>query len=344
MELVLDENRLPYRLIPVSCNTQYLKWQVGSVAVGSTANKTIPIQYVRGRKVLLDVPTFFYAALDQDPEQAYPSPLLEPAINTAPFHAEVVEDIRRVVRRSGHSRLIVELVTEQLKAAAPPDVKTDPAKYQVWLDEVRNSVKTEIENLSPESALVFFDTIKASYLNSEIGATADYGPLIETLDGILSTALRTPPSILGKRMGGSQNISSTESLLFIKTASGLHAPVESVMSRALTLAVRLFGFPGYVKARFQPINLRPSEELEAFRQMQQARILEALSLGFLTDQEAAEILGYGPRAAGAPPLSGTMFFGQKQGAEPPSPNADPARRALTTDAPTSSGGADNTQR
>jgi hypothetical protein len=139
-------------------------------------------------------------------------------------------------------------------------------------------------------------------------------------------------------------VTSTESLLFIKTAAGLHAPVESVLSRALTLAVRLFGFDGYVKVRFSPINLRPSQELEAFRQMEQARILEALSLGFLTDQEAAEALGYGPRAPGAPPLSGTMFYGQKQQTEPPSPNADPARRALTTDAPKSGGGADNKQR
>lgn len=344
VELVLDANYLPYRLLPVSCNSDKLKWKTGKGAIGKDVRKVVPYQTVAGSEVILDVPTFFYAALDQDPEQAYASPLLEPAVNTAPFHAEVLEDVRKVVRRSGHSRLMVKLLTEQLSKAAPPDVKADPAKYQDWLDQTRTQVEQQLENLSPESALVFFDTIEASYLNSEIGASADYSPLIESLDGILSTALRTPPSVLGKRMGGSQNVTSTESLLFIKTAEGLHAPVESVMSRALTLAVRMFGFDGYVKARFSPINLRPSEELEAFRQMQQARVLEALSLGFLQDQEAAEMLGYGPRAPGAPPLSGTMFYGQKQQTEPPSPNADPARRALTTDAPKSGGGADNKQR
>lgn len=341
MELVLDKQRLPYRLQPASVES--LKFKTSKANLGSTY-KVIPYQAGKDGDIELDIPTFFYAALDADPESAYPYSPIEPALNSAVYHSEVVEDIRRVVKRSGHSRLVVRLLTEQLLKAAPMDLRSDPAKLSAWVEQTRQAVQDQIESLSPESALVFFDTIEAEYLNSEIGASADYKPFLESLDSLLATALKTPAAIVGKRTsGGSQNTTSTESLLFIKTAEGTHAPVQTVLSRAMTLAVRLYGFEGYVACEFDPIDLRPDIELEAFKIMRQQRITEQLSLGFLTDAEAAELLHTGPRAPGAPPLSGTMFH-QGRVAEAPSPNSDPARRAMTTDAPKSGGGKDNRNR
>ena len=341
LELVLDKARLPYRLQPISVES--LLFKTSSQNLGS-AYKTIPYQTGNDGDIDLDIPTFFYTSMDQDLTSAYASSPLEPALNTSFYHAETVDDIRRVVKRSGHSRLVVKLLTEKVLAAAPMEVKADPVKLAAWVEDTRAKVQTEIENLSPESALVFFDTIEADYLNSEIGASADYKPLMEMIDAILATALKTPAAVVGKRTsGGSQNTSSTESLLFIKTAQGLHTPVEAILSRALTLAVRLYGFEGYVTCEMAAIDLRPEEELEAFKSMAQTRILEQLSLGFITDQEAAELLHTGPRNPSAPELSGTMFH--KSGSiDPPSPNGDPARRAMTTDTPKSAGGSDNTNR
>lgn len=342
LELVLDKQRLPFKLQPVSPSK--LKWRIGKTSTGKSNTKIIPYQQAQGEEVILDVPTFFFAALDSDPTTVYPKPMLESAVNTAVFHAEVVEDIRRVVKRSGHSRLIMELVTEELLKAAPPEVKVDSQKLGEWMEQTRTDLVTAVENLSPESALVLFDTVRASYLNSEIGASADYGPLMELVDGLESTALRTPPSVLGKRMGGSQNVSSTESLLFIKQAAGLHTPLIDVLSKALTLALRLYGFDGYCQVEFSPIDLRPESELEAFRIMKQQRILELLSLGFLTDQEAAEMLDTGMRAPGAPPLSGSFFFKADASADPTgmtpasSTTGDPGKRALTGNAPAKAGG------
>lgn len=342
IELVLDKARLPFHLQPVS--PKNIKWRVSKSSTGKNSNKIIPWQQSAGVEIELDVPTFFYAALDADPTAVYPKPPIEASVNTSIFHAEVVEDIRRVVRRSGHSRLIMKLVTESLIKAAPLEVKMDPVKMQEWMESVRSDLAAQLENLNPESALVLFDTVEANYLNSEIGASADYGPLMELVDGLEATALRTPPSVLGKRMGGSQNVSSTESLLFIKQAAGLHTPVSSVLSRALTLALRLYGFDGYAVAEFAPIDLRPESELEAFKVMRQSRVLELLSLGFLTDQEAAETLGTGMRAPDAPPLSGTFFFKADASTDPTgmtpasSTTGDPGKRGLAGNAPSKAGG------
>jgi hypothetical protein len=338
-ELVLDKTRMPYQIKPVNPTT--LKWKIGKTAVGKNAQKIIPVQIVQGQQIELDVATFFYASLDQDSLIQQAQSPLESALNTSIAHAELMEDIRRVVRRSGHSRLMVKLDVEKLRGAAPPDIQADPKKLAEWMDTVRTNIKTELESLSPEAALVFYDTVETDYLNSQIGSSADYTSLLDASDGAQATSLRTPPTVLGKRMSsGSQNVSSTESLLFVKTAAGIQPAVETVLSRAMTLAVRLIGYDGYVKAKFDDIDLRPGTELEAFHQMKQARVLEQLSLGFLTDAEAAEALGTGVRAPGAPPLSGTMFYaGQTKNTDTPSPNGDPARRALAGNAtPNKSGG------
>jgi hypothetical protein len=112
------------------------------------------------------------------------------------------------------------------------------------------------------------------------------------------------------------------------------------MSRALTLAVRLFGVDTYVKADFRPINLRPEDELEAFKVMKQDRILDQLSLGLITDDEAAFELDLPPRAPGAPELSGTFFrdSASQNRADEVSPNQDPQGRALQPDTPKRGGG------
>ncbi len=340
-ELVLDDLRLPNALKPIPVKT--LSWVVSSQANG-TSNKLVPQQKVGNAQEELDYPTVFYVPLDQDGETAYCHSPIEPALNSAPAYSELLEDIRKVVRRSGHSRLKLRLAVDQVIKSAPADVRSDSAKLQAWLESVRDAVKSEVEKLDPEMALVLYDMVEADYLNSEVGAGADYSPLVEVFDGVQATALKTPPSVLGKRMGGSQNVSSTESLLFIKTAEGVQPPVAAVLSRALTLALRLHGFDGYVQAQFGPVNLRPNLELSAFDIMRQQLVLEQLSFGFITDDEASILLNTGPRAPNAPPLSGTFFYQGGKTLDLPNPNTDPARQALTGNSPRSAGGKDNAQK
>ena len=338
LELVLDKLRLPYKLKPVS-PTQ-LKWKVGELATGGLTHKMIPWQQLQGATIELDIHTFFFSALDYDPTFAYPFSPMEVAINTLIFKAEVVEDVRRVVRRSGHSRLMVVIDEAKARASAPVSVQVDPVKLQEYLEATRAAAQAVLEQLNPESALVVFDSMAANYLNSEIGASADYTPLMETVDGLAAVSLGTPKTVLGMRGGGSQNVSSVESLLFLKSAASLQPPVETVLSRALTLALRLTGFDGYVVAKFSPVDLRPENELEAFRSMKLANELQLLSYGFRTDDEFAMVMGTGARAVGAPPLSGTMFYTNSVKTDPTTAdtNQDPGRQALTGNTPKKAGG------
>ena len=108
----------------------------------------------------------------------------------------------------------------------------------------------------------------------------------------------------------------SETLLFMKNVEGaVQLKLNDMYSRALTLAVRLFGFDVYVQFKYAEIDLRPASELEAFKSMKQSRVLEQLSLGLITDEEASIILTGGLPPAGAPLLSGT-FFRASSGTDP----------------------------
>jgi hypothetical protein len=336
LELVLDKTRMPERLIPVPY--EGISWK----ADGKGGKYPVqPGTYTGGDEVELNIATFWTAVMHEDLTKVYSTPMLEPAIDRSFQFLDFLQDMWRVVRSSGHSRLVLTLDAERVMSAAPKSVRSDDKKLKSWMESTRKEVEGVLTSLQPEDALVTYDTVDVEALQAK-DVKADYTVLLGTLSGMLATSLKTPPSVLGLRIAGSQSLSNTESMIYLKIAKAVQGPVEDVMSRAMTLAVRLLGADVYVKFSFNPINLRPEDELEAYRAMHQSRTLQALSLGFITDEEAASELGTGPRASGAPPLSGTMFLDAAPAgpadADPQAPR-DPQGETLKPDTQDSVGGA-----
>jgi hypothetical protein len=333
-ELVLNKARLPERISVFAYDS--ITWK-------SKGNgERYPIQQGTSGEINLDLATIFVSESHRHANKAYARSMMEPAVNNSWYYQEFIEEMRRTVRRQGHGRMTVSIDAERVKAAATPETQADPAKLKTWMETVRTDVERVLGSLNPEDVFVSYDTAKAEMLKGE-GEKSDYVPLLQNLSGSLATSLKASPSIIGLRMEGSQSLSNTESLIFLKVAKALQRPVEANLSRILTLAVRLYGVESHVVFKFNPINLRPEDELEAFKIMKQDRILKLLSLGFYSDDEAAIELGCGFRQEGSEPLSGSMFMHQDKtdtgiDAEDASPNMDPQGRALQPDTPNKAGG------
>lgn len=331
LELVLDKELMPDRL--VVSNYDSLTW------VSKGDGLRYPKQQGSEGEIKLDIPNFFVGELHLSPAFAYATPMLEPAINDSFFHRQFIEDMHKTVRRAGNPRLAAKLVTEKLMAACPLDIKISPPRLKEWLEQQRTAVESILTDLEPEDALTFFDSVEIDAIKMA-GEKQDFVPLLNALSGLSATSLKAPPSILGLRMEGSQSLSNTESMVFLKVAAAIRKPVAGALSRAMTLACRLYGENVYVVVEFEPIDLRPDNETEAFKVMRQSRILELLSLGIISDEEAIVDLGVEYPPEGYKPLSGTNFHQKKtQGsAEDASPNEDPQGRALQPDTPSKAGG------
>lgn len=329
-ELVLNKVRLPERIQIVPFESLVYK------AKGEGTK--YPVQRgVTPQEIKLDLANFWIIDSHLGADSPYPRSMMEASLKTLFYYAEFIEDMRRVVRRSGHSRTVASLNAEQVRAAAPEGAKNDEQAMQAHMEKVRDELQKIISSLEPEDALVVYDVAEIEEISSK-GEKADYAEMMQTLAGMAATSLKSNPSILGLRLQGSQSLTNTESLIFLKVAESAQTAVSAFMSRAITLATRLVGADVYVKVEFAPINLRPQDELEAFKVMRQDRILSQLSLGFISDEQASEELGLPPRPAGAPPLSGTFFHESKNRADEASPNSDPMGRAMQPDTPKKGGG------
>lgn len=337
IEMPLNEQRLPDRLQVIDYST--LNWKSNGQG-GRYPEQETGI----GNPINLNIPTFWVSESHKPSNKVYANSMYESSLDNTFYFSEFIQDMRRVIRKAGSPRLIVILDLEKVVSSAPPEIKSDPEKLKAFLDRTKQDIEEQVSDMEPEDALVYYNVVEAKHLETN-REKADYEALLNSLSGLLATSLKSHPSILGLRIGGSQSLSNTESLIYLKIARSLQTPVEEVISRALTLAVRLYGIDAYCSFKFEPIELRPQSELAAFKSMERAGILELLSLGFYTDEEAGILLGTGERAPGAPELSGTFFYKQSNSASVGTSLTDNAQgRAMQPNTPSSSGGRDNSKR
>jgi hypothetical protein len=310
MELVLDKSRLPNRLVPVS-TTQIEFHDDGTGYV-------YPVQKINGQDINLDLPTFFYEALDQDLLTAYSDSPMEAALQAVLADTEFTNDVRRVIKRALHPRLDVSIDQEKFRKGIPPELLGDPDGLRAYQENYISAVEGTVNGLEPDDALVHLDSVSFQFLNNgNVTLNREYEALQGMTNAKLATGTKTTPAVLGHG-AGSQNIASTETALFLRYCEGVQNKVNSIISRALTLGVRLFGVDCFVQFEFDRVDLRPDAELESFKAMKQSRILEQLSIGLISDEQAAiELTGRMP-PPGSPKLSGTFF---KAGAS--DPNAQP---------------------
>lgn len=301
-ELVLDKSRLPWFLMPVGVRD--LKW-----FADASGKWSVPHQTVGGNDVSLDVATFFYLSLDQSLYTAYSSLPLESAIQPVQFSLQFINDVRRVVRSSIHPRVKITLSQEELRKLMPPDAAATADGTLDFINDCIDQVVERINGLEPEEALVMLDTMDAEILQrGNTSLDSEYQTLKSMIDGMISSGSKTLPNVLGKG-DGNQSAASVQAMLFIIAVRGaVQVKLNEAFSRALTLAMRLLGQDVFVTFEFDDINLRPELELEGFYAQKQSRILDLLSLGFITDEEASiHLTGRLPTGNIQAPLSGTMF-------------------------------------
>lgn len=305
-ELVLDKARLPTMIQPVS---------ITSVKFRPDGKGLKPIQVVGSDEIDLDVPTFVMVTLDQDLLDAYASSPFESAIKPVLFKEDFAQDIHKIIKRVIHPRQKVEINEEQFRKFLSPEAQDDPDKAAAEMAELVSTIENMVNNLAPEDALVHFDSVQFEVENpSNAGLSAEYEVLQNIGNSRLSTGAKTMGTILGFQ-SGSSNIASAETMLFMKSATGaVKKKLDQFYSQIFTVALRLFGLDVVVRFEYADIDLRPEADLASFRQTQQMMILEQLSYGLITDEEACLKLTGKLPPPGYTPLAGTRFRDKTQAA------------------------------
>lgn len=331
IELVMDKDRLPSYISTMAYD--YIK------KIAKNDGAWFPRQAIPQQdEVDLDYPNIFISEMLRDSGSAYAISPVIPALPDVFDLRTFKDDMQRAVNRAGHGRLVVSLDYEAVFKSLPEEVQSaDKDVVYAEMEKVRSDVQGVIDELEPQDALVTWDSAEAAVQDGS-GSRADYKPLLETKLSQLASALKSNSSALGLRIEGSQSLSNTESLIYLKQCAGIQKPVEDVMTRMLTFACRILGMDVTVDFKFRDINLRPEDELEAFKSSRHSRYRKDLSDGLITDAYFYHITELPPQQS---TLSGTGFeSGTQQGI--PETTSGPQENKLQpdSDVPRRGGGSD----
>ncbi len=302
IEVVLGETRVPayFKPIPV----RLLEW-------ADNTPEAFPVYKGSSEDVLLNFPTVLYSSSTQDGESAYAETPLQSVIQACLWDVEFVNDLRRAATKNLLQRMKVTINSEAYLKTLPLTVAEDKDELENHMNSTVAALETQLASLAPDDSLVIFDILEAETIaDSNRSEDRTISVLQSIINGKVVAGAKILPAIVGR--GESSNAASTESLLFLKSVAASQLELNILLSRALTLCVRLFGFDSYVKFELAEVNLRPSLELESFKAIKQSTVLEQLSLGMITDEKACIDLTGALPPQGYTPLSGTMFAVAKQ--------------------------------
>jgi len=301
-ELVLDKTMLPAELRHIDLAT--VQWRE------KTPGQLKPVQVPAGSsdEISLDIPTFFVSFLKRDPTGVYAHSPFVSAINTIAARQQVVNDMYRIMRKTGYPRMHIKVVEEVLRKNAPADAQADENIMNTWMQARLQEISTTISTLTVDQAFVHSDAVEPGMMNEKsAGMALDIKPMIDMFNDQNQAALKTMATVIGRGDKG-VNTASVESRIFSMHSDAVNTPIAHFMSEMLTLALRLNGSQSRVEFGFDKVELRPDLELEPQRTMKQNRLLMLLSYGVITDDYFhIEMFGR-PKPTDAQELSGTGFM------------------------------------
>ena len=297
-QLVLEAGNVPSRIEIFS--TRNMKFEERN-------GREVPYIEQQSVKYYLDTPLVSIQDLDQDVTTPYSMSPLQSATQPLIADHEFVNDLRRAFSKANLPRPTVKILTEQFMNSLPVDVRMNPVKLAEAQSELISRVQSELNGLSPEDCLVYFDNMVVEHLtagnNSSDRSVEQHKDL---MNAKVASGLHTMPAMLGR--GENSTSSSTEAMAYLRAVEGEQEKLNSMFSSLLTVGTRLLGHDVFVKFTYSDPELRPKSELESFRTMKQSRIMEQLNYGFISDEEASILLTGSLPSGNFTPLSGTRFY------------------------------------
>ncbi|RWB08792.1 MAG: hypothetical protein EOQ39_18735 [Mesorhizobium sp.] len=292
-----------------------------------------PFQTVPGVSapgVSLDIPTFFVSFFRRDPTEIYSYSTFVSSINTIAARQQVINDLYRIMQKTGYPRLDISLIEEVMVKNIPSNVKNDPDRTKAWLEARMSEVQTTFANMRPDQAFVHWDSVEPTILNDKNpGMGVDVSKIIETLNAQNQAGLKTMATVIGRGASG-VNTSSVESRIAAMNADELNEPVAEILTNVASFILHQSGYQGFAEVTFVKAELRPDLELEPQLMLKSSRLRQDLSDGLITDDEYHLQMYRRLRPDASPELSGTKFAGDPGAidASKASPNSDPLGRSL----------------
>jgi hypothetical protein len=200
-----------------------------------------------------------------------------------------------VIHNQGWPRIDIRVLEEALIANAPPALKNDPGELRVWLNERLTDVQKAYNDLRPDDSFVHFDSVEINQAAGASGKVIDAETVMRSIERRMIKALKQLPILMASNEGTTETHGTVQWQIFVAGLRSLQKPVEFILSRMFSLALRVYGREGSVECWFDPI--RTTDRL-ADAQAEEVEIRNALAkyqAGWQTWEESSiEVTGSAP--------------------------------------------------
>lgn len=326
-ELVLDKQGAPSQIRLIDSSS--LRWYE------QKTGDYKPRQNISGQTdgIDLNLPTVFVSFFRRDPTTIYTKSTFVSAINTIAARQQVVNDLYRIMQRTGYPRMTVKVIEEVLRKNLPDSVRGNTVEETNWIRSQISSVTSNLQSQRPDDVFVHTDSIEPGIINDKApGVGIDISSVIETLNAQNQAGLKTMATVIGRGTSG-VNTGSVEARIAALNADKLNQPVAEILTDIFSLILHLNGIQGFAIVEFSPAELRPALELEAQKSIRAARLRNDLSDGLITDDEYHLWLYGRLRPDLSPELMGTKFQSATEmiNSDNISPNGDPLGRSISSE-------------
>lgn len=287
-ELVLDKRgRLPVELAtPDPASIRFRK--LSDPVIGE---RWQPGQWIDGKFIALDIPTFRYLPIDPKINDPYGRPVMSPAIGTVLFMLAIMHDLKRVIRQQGWPRLDLEVDLLQLVEVAP-QLLANGQNLNDFVESLVDQISQYYATLEPDDAYVHTSNVKVNRPVGALDSTSidSIDKVIQTLERMITRALKSNSLMMDLGESTSESEANRKYEMYMAGIRSLQHSVEAVLSRLLTLALEAQGIPAKVVWRFA--ESRASERLRDAQavMMEIANERAKYDHGWVSQDEASEMI------------------------------------------------------
>ena len=224
-------------------NMRLVAWHYPPVA--KTGSPATPVQ--------LNPETFWYIPIDPWIDDPYGRPPAAPVLQEVWFDIALISDLRKVVHNQGWPRIDIRVLEEALIANAPPALKNDPGELREWLNDRLTDVQKAYNDLRPDDSFVHFDSVEINQAAGTSGKVIDAEAVMRSIERRMIKALKQLPILMASNEGTTETHGTVQWQIFVAGLRSLQKPVEFILSRMFSLALRVQGYQGRVECWFEPI-------------------------------------------------------------------------------------------
>lgn len=232
--------------------------------------------------------TFWYIPLDPMVYDPYGTSPAAPAISDVLFCMGVMRDLRLVIANQAWPRLEVKVLTSVLVDNAPAAIKADPKQLQDWISNQLSAIQSDFEQLRPDDTWIHTDAVEGGQLRATSDSRMfDPEPILRALERRITRGLKMLPILMGSNEGTTETHGGLQIKVFAMGIDSVQKVVETAISNALDLMLRLEGISAIASFKLTRPNIidrKTEAEAEAVEIENAARKRDE---GWITNDEAS---------------------------------------------------------